>query len=148
MRTFTRISALLLLLVSCWARADSFVVEDIEVVGIKKIPTGTVFSYLPINIGETLELERTAEIIRELYSTGFFDNIELYRRDNVLVIKVEERPSIAEINFEGNSDIEDEALETAMDGVGITKGRIFDENKLEKLELELQQVYYSMGKYE
>ena len=147
MRTFTRISALLLLLVSCWAQAESFVVEDIEVVGIRKITTGTVFSYLPINIGETLEVERTAEIIRELYSTGFFDNIELYRRDNVLVIKVDERPSIAEINFEGNSDIEDEALETAMDGVGISKGRIFDENKLEKLELELQQVYYSMGKY-
>jgi outer membrane protein insertion porin family len=146
-RVHVRISALLLLLVSCWAQADSFVVENIEVVGIKKITTGTVFSYLPINIGETLDLERTPEIIRELYSTGFFDNIELLRRDNVLVIKVEERPSIAEVNFEGNTDIEDEALQQAMDGVGMSKGRIFDQNKLEKLELELQQVYYSMGKY-
>jgi len=146
-RTFGRISAVLLLLVSCWAQAESFVVEDIEIIGIKKITRGTVFSYLPVNIGETFDVERAPEIIRELYSTGFFDNIELLRRDNVLLIKVEERPSIAEINFEGNSDIEDEALQQAMDGVGMSKGRIFDQNKLEKLELELQQVYYSMGKY-
>jgi outer membrane protein insertion porin family len=142
-----RIIALLLLLMSAVAQADSFVVDSIEAEGIKKITLGTVLSYLPVNVGETLDTERTPEIIRELYSTGFFDDIELLRRDNVLVIKVVERPSIAEVNFEGNSDIEDEALEQAMDGLGMSKGRLFDENKLGKLELELQQVYYSLGKY-
>jgi len=147
LRVQLRISALLLLLVSSLAQADSFVVDSIEVDGIKKITLGTVLSYLSVNVGESLEVERTPAIIRELYSTGFFDDIELSRRDNVLVIKVVERPSIAEVNFEGNDDIEDEALEQAMDGVGMSKGRIFDENKLEKLELELQQVYYSLGKY-
>src|SRR6056300_1505700 len=128
-----RISALLLLLVSGLAQADSFVVDSIEVIGIKKITPGTVLSYLSVNVGESLDVERSPEIIREHYSTGFFDDIELLRRDNVLVIKVVERPSIAEVNFEGNNDIEDEALEQAMDGVGMSKGRIFDENKLEKL---------------
>jgi outer membrane protein insertion porin family len=132
---------------SCWAQADSFVVEDIEVIGIKKITLGTVFSYLPINVGETLDIERTPEIIRELYSTGFFEDIELLRRDNVLIIKVIERPSIAEVNFEGNDEIDDESLEKALDQVDIAKGRIFDENKLEKIQRELQQVYYSLGKY-
>ncbi len=132
---------------SCWAHADSFIVESIEVIGVKKITIGTVFSYLPVNVGESLDTERTPEIIRELYSTGFFDDIELLRRDNVLIIKVIERPSIAEVNFEGNDDIEDEALEQALDQVGMSKGRIFNENQLEKLELELQQVYYSLGKY-
>ena len=146
MRTYRWI-AVLLLLVSCWAQAESFVVEEIEVEGIKKITRGTVFSYLPVNIGETLDVERSPEIIRELYSTGFFDDIELMRRDNVLVIRVVERPSIAEVNFEGNDDIEDEALQQALDQTGMAKGRIFDENKLDKLELELQQVYYSLGKY-
>ena len=141
------ISALVLLSVSCWAHADSFIVDSIEVVGIKKITIGTVLSYLPVNIGEALDVERSPELIRELYSTGFFDDIELLRRDNVLVIKVVERPSIAEVNFEGNDDIEDEALEQALDQVGMSKGRIFNENKLEKLELELQQIYYSLGKY-
>jgi len=138
---------LVLLSVSCWVQADSFVVESIEVVGNKKITIGTVFSYLPINVGETLEIDRTPTIIRELYSTGFFDDIELLRRDNVLIIKVVERPSIAEVNFEGNDDIDDESLEKALDQVDIAKGRIFDENKLEKIQLELQQVYYSLGKY-
>jgi outer membrane protein insertion porin family len=137
----------LLLLFSGLAHAESFVVEDIEVIGIKKISLGTVLSYLPVNVGESFDVERTPEIIRELYSTGFFDNIELYRRGNVLVIKVVERPSIAEVNFDGNDAIDDKALQKAMDGVGMSKGKIFDENKLEKLELELQQVYYSMGKY-
>jgi len=123
------------------------VVEHIEVEGIKKITIGTVFSYLPINVGETFDLERTPDVIRELYSTGFFDDIKLLRRDNTLVIKVVERPSIAEVNFEGNNDIEDDALQKALDSTGMAKGRIFDKNKLEKLELELQQVYYSLGKY-
>lgn len=147
MKLAVSIGALVLLLASSVVRAESFVVENIEVIGIKKITIGTVFSYLPINVGETLDLERTPEIIRELYSTGFFDDIELLRRDNDLVIKVSERPSIAEVNFEGNDDIEDEALEQALESVGMTKGRIFNRHKLEKLELELQQVYYSLGKY-
>ena len=82
---------LLLLSVSCWARADGFVVDSIEVNGIKKITIGTVLSYLPINVGESLDIERTPEIIRELYSTGFFDDIELFRRDDVLIIKVDRK---------------------------------------------------------
>ena len=137
----------MLLSVSSWAQADNFVVDSIEVNGIKKITIGTVLSYLPVNVGELLDIERTPEIIRELYSTGFFEDIELFRRDNVLIIEVVERPSIAEVNFEGNDDIEDESLEQALDQVGIAKGRIFNENNLEKIQLELQQVYYSLGKY-
>ena len=96
---------MVLLLASFWVHADSFVVENIEVNGIKKITIGTVFSYLPVNVGESLDIENTPEIIRELYSTGFFDDIELLRRGNTLIIKVRERPSIAEVNFEGNNDI-------------------------------------------
>jgi outer membrane protein insertion porin family len=141
------ISALVLLSVSSWSQADSFEVDSIEVNGIKKITIGTVLSYLPVNVGELLDTERTPEIIRELYSTGFFEDIELFRRDNVLVIEVVERPSIAEVNFDGNDAIEDESLEQALDQVGIAKGRIFNENNLEKIQLELQQVYYSLGKY-
>ena len=72
----------MLLSVSCWAQADSFTVENIEVNGIKKITLGTVFSYLPINIGESFDTDNSAEIIRALFATGFFDNIELLRRDN------------------------------------------------------------------
>ncbi len=129
------------------AIAESFVVERIDVRGIKKITTGTVFNYLPVNIGETFDTSSTASVIRELYATGFFSDVKLLREDNVLIIEVTERPAIAEVNFEGNNDIPDESLETALDQVGMNKGRIFDEQKLDRLELELQQVYYSMGKY-
>ena len=147
MRVSVWFSALVLLAASCGARAESFVVDNIEVVGIKKITIGTVLSYLPINVGESLDLERTPEIIRELYSTGFFDDIKLLRRGNVLIIEVSERPSIAEVNFTGNDDIDDETLQQALDSVGMTKGRIFDEHKLDRMELELQEVYFSLGKY-
>ena len=147
MRIFTWVGAVTLWTISCWAHAESFTVESIEVIGNKKITIGTVLSYFPVNVGETLDTDKTPELIRELYSTGFFDDIELLRSDNALIIKVVERPSIAEVNFEGNDDIEDESLEQALDQVGMSKGRIFNENQLEKLELELQQIYYSLGKY-
>ena len=138
---------MVLLSVSCWAQADRFTVEDIEVRGIKKITLGTVFSYLPINVGESFDTDNSAEILRVLYATGFFDNIELLRRDNVLIIQVNERPSIAEVNFEGNEKIENDSLVEALEQVGMSRGKIFNENNLDKLELELQQLYYSLGKY-
>ncbi len=122
-------------------------IENIEVLGLKKIAIGTLFSYLPVKAGETFDSEQTPAVIRELFSTGFFNDIKLARRDNVLIITVAERPSIAEVNFEGNNDIDDAALEQALDSVGMSKGRIFDQHKLARLELELQEVYYSLGKY-
>ena len=100
------LSALVLLFFAYAARADSFTVEAIEIIGAKKISEGTVFNYLPLNIGEQLDEDRAPEIIRELYSTGFFESIELLREDNTLIIKVKERPAIAEINIEGNEDID------------------------------------------
>jgi len=141
------LSALLLLFFAHAAKADSFTVESIEIIGAKKISEGTVFNYLPLNIGEQLDVERAPEIIRELYSTGFFESIELLRDDNTLIIKLQERPAIAEINIEGNEDIEDEALNDALNQMGMTRGKLFNKLVLTKLALELQQLYYSQGKY-
>lgn len=147
MRSILLISALALLVSAFNARAESFVVDHIEIEGAKKISIGTIFNYLPINIGEEFDDRRSPEIIRELYSTGFFNSIELLRDNNTLVVKVRERPSIAEVNIEGNDQIDDEALDQALDKIGMTRGRIFSELQLSKLELELQQLYYSLGKY-
>jgi len=141
------LSALVLLFFAYAARADSFTVEAIEIIGAKKISEGTVFNYLPLNIGEQLDEDRAPEIIRELYSTGFFESIELLREDNTLIIKVKERPAIAEINIEGNKDIDDEALNGALNQMGMTRGKLFNKLVLSKLALELQQLYYSQGKY-
>ncbi|MCP4187574.1 MAG: outer membrane protein assembly factor BamA, partial [Gammaproteobacteria bacterium] len=147
MRGIVLVGAFALLFATFCARADSFTVDQIEVVGARKISIGTVLNYLPINVGEVFEDQRSAELIRELYSTGFFEYIELLQDGNTLVIKVRERPSIAEINIEGNDEIDDEVLDQALDQVGMTRGRIFNELQLTKLELELQQLYYSLGKY-
>ena len=147
MRGIVLISALALLFFAVCARAESFAVEHIEIVGTKKISNGTVLNYLPVNVGEIFDDSRSAEVIRELYSTGFFDYVELLRDDDTLVVKVRERPSIAEINIEGNDEIDDEVLDQALDQIGMSRGRIFNELQLTKLELELQQLYYSLGKY-
>jgi outer membrane protein insertion porin family len=147
LRVFLCFSALALLFFAHATRADSFTVDHIEVIGVKKISVGTVFNYLPLNVGEEFDENRSPEIIRELYSTGFFEHIELFRDNNSLIVKVKERPSIAEINIEGNKEIDDEGLDQAFDQMGMTRGKIFNELLLSKLELELQQLYYSLGKY-
>ena len=147
MRSILIISALALLISAVSVRAESFDVDHIAIEGAKKISIGTIFNYLPINVGEEFDDKRSPEIIRELYSTGFFESIELLREDNTLVVKVKERPSIAEINIEGNDEIDDEVLDQALEQIGMTPGRIFSELQLSKLELELQQLYYSLGKY-
>ena len=128
-------------------RAESFTVEQIEIVGSKKISEGTVLNYLPINVGEKFDPELAPYFIRELYSTGFFDGVELLRDETTLIVKVSERPSIFAVNVEGNDKLSDENLEQALDQIGMTRGKIFNELKLSKLELELQQLYFSLGKY-
>ena len=147
MRVFIYFGALALLFFVHATRADSFTVDQIEVIGAKKISVGTIFNYLPLNVGELFDETRSPDIIRELYSTGFFEIIELLRENNKLIVRVKERPSIAEINVEGNEEIDDESLDKAFDQMGMTRGKIFNELILSKLELELQQLYYSVGKY-
>lgn len=127
--------------------AAAFVVEDIELEGLERIEPGTVFTYLPIQVGDRFDTNRSAEIVQALFDTGFFSDITLRRRDNVLVVEVEERPAIAEITFEGNEDISDEDLTAALESVEIARGRVFNRSVLERLENELVQQYLARGKY-
>ena len=127
--------------------SDVFIVRDIEIEGLQRIEAGTVFTYLPIEVGEEFDPRRSAEILREVYKTGFFSDISLYRRGNVLLLKVKERAAISDINFSGNKDISDEDLTNALKGVGIAKGRVFNRSILERLENELLQQYFARGKY-
>ncbi len=127
--------------------AASFIVEDIEVIGIKKIAVGTVLNYLPIKATETFNTKDSAKIIRELYKTGFFNNITLKRQNNTLIIEVEERPAIAKVRVTGNKEVTDDSMMDALRQIGMTKGKTYNPKLLEKLEQELQQLYYSMGKY-
>lgn len=129
------------------AQADSFLIQDIEIEGLQRISAGTLFTYLPLQVGEEFDTRRSGEVARALYRTGFFDDIELRRRGDILVIEVRERPSIADIRFDGNEDIETEQLEEVLKQVGIARGRVFNRSVLERLERELRQQYFARGKY-
>ena len=138
---------ILLLLTSAVHAAQSFIVSDIRLEGLEKIPAGTLLNYLPVIQGDPLDETQASFAIRELYKTGFFADVKLFRDGDVLVVRVKERPSITDIQFEGNSDIDDETLEEALQGVGLARGRIFNRSLLEKLTQELENVYFSQGKY-
>lgn len=139
---------LLGLLVSQAVKSDGeFVVSDIKVTGLQRISLGTVYNYLPVNVGERFSQEKVAPAIRALFKTGFFKDITLERQGNTLMVKVIERPSIAKIIFEGNKDLSKDDLKKALDKIGLSEGKIFDRQVLDKVEQELNRQYLSHGKY-
>ena len=132
---------------SCQAFAEEFVIKDIQVQGLERISSGAVFSQMPIDIGDPFDTRQSSELIRSLYKSGFFDDIALGRNGDVLIVKVKERPAIADISFKGNKDIPTDKLKEALKKAGIAKGRVFDRSVLEDLERELRQQYFARGKY-
>tara|TARA_B100001250_G_scaffold179182_1_gene154039 strand:+ start:5193 stop:7586 length:2394 start_codon:yes stop_codon:yes gene_type:complete len=126
---------------------DPWVVNDFRVEGAQRISEGTIFNYLPINLGDTLTDQRIQEAIRAIYSTGFFQNIEFRQDGDILVIVVLERPSIEAFTITGNKDIETEQLEQSLTDVGLTVGKIFDQSVLLEIKRALTEQYYSQGKY-
>jgi len=129
------------------AQGDGFIVRDFRVEGAQRISPGTVYNYLPINIGDRVDQQRVREAIRALYQTGFFQDVELRRDGDVLVIAVLERPSIQEFTFSGNKDIKTEDLERSLSEVGLAQGKTFDRSVLEEVTQFLTEQYYSRGKY-
>ncbi|NOR80103.1 MAG: outer membrane protein assembly factor BamA [Methyloprofundus sp.] len=140
---------LILLFMSSAVRSEEqgFIVKDIRVTGLQRISVGTVFNYLPVNIGEKLLEKNIAPAIRALFKTGFFQDISMSREADVLLIAVQERPSIAEIEFEGNDDLSSEDLLKALTAIGLSKGKVFNQQILDKVEQELMRQYFSHGKY-
>ena len=127
--------------------AGDFVVKDMRVEGLQRISEGTVFNYLPVNIGDTVDSVRIGEAIRTLYGQGLFDDIEVRRDEDTLVIVVKERPSIESFAIEGNKDIKTEDLMESLRGVGLARGRTFDRAVLDNVEMFLREQYYDRGKY-
>ena len=126
---------------------DSWVVRNFQVEGTQWISEGTVYNYLPLNIGDTIDDQRRREAFRALYETGFFQDIEFRRDGDTLVIAVLERPRIEEFTFSGNKDIEDEQLQESMVGVGLTVGKTFDRSVLDEVTQFLTDQYHGRGKY-
>ena len=141
---FTVIAAILS--AGVWA-FDPFVVKDIRVEGIQRIEAGTIFSYLPVKVGETFNDDKASQAIRSLFATGFFRDVRIEVENNVLIVVVEERPAIASISFTGMKEFEPEAVRKAMRETSLQEGRVFDRALVEFAEQEIKRQYLSKGKY-
>ncbi|MCA1938012.1 MAG: outer membrane protein assembly factor BamA [Dechloromonas sp.] len=124
-----------------------FVVKDIRVEGIQRTEAGTVFSYLPVKVGDTLNDDKAAQAIKSLFATGFFRDVRIEVEKDVMVVVLQERPAISSLNFVGMKEFEKDAIVKALREVGIATGRIFDRSLLDKAEQELKRQYLSRGKY-
>jgi outer membrane protein insertion porin family len=129
------------------ATQEVFTVGDIRIEGLQRISEGTVFNYLPVNIGDHLDGSRIGEAMRALYATGFFRDVELRRDGNTLLVVVVERPSIGKFELKGNKDIKTEDLQKSLRNVGLATGKTFDRSVLDEVKQYLTDQYFSRGKY-
>ncbi len=124
-----------------------FVVKDIRVEGLQRTEPGTVFSYLPVKVGETMNADKARAALRALYATGFFADVRLDVENDVLVVFVRERPAIAQIDFSGMKEFEPDNVRKVLRELGMAEGRIFDRALLDSAEQELKRQYLSKGMY-
>ncbi len=127
--------------------AADFTVGNIKLEGLQRISQGTVFNYLPVNIGDTLDPRKIREAIEALYATGFFRDVEIRRQGNTLIVVVSERPSIESFQISGNKAIKTKALMKSLRNVGLAPGKIFDRSVLQQVTEYLTDMYYGRGKY-
>jgi len=143
---FAAVLVYLFCTVTAWA-VEPFVVRDIRVDGVQRTEAGTVFSYLPIKVGDTLDDEKSTNAIKALYKTGFYKDVKLQVENNVLIVKVVERPSIARVTINGAKEFEPDKLKKGLKQAGLAESRIFGRSVLESAEQELKRQYISRGKY-
>ena len=137
-----------LLAISLQANADTFRIDDIRVDGLQRISEGNVFSFLPVEVGDTLTPALGRNSIRDLYRTGFFDDISLSREGNVLVITVRERPAISAITFTGNRQLRTDDLLPVLASIGIAEGEILNQLELDRVSQEMVRQYFGQGYYD
>ena len=126
---------------------DEFIISDIRIVGLQRVSTGSIFNIIPITVGDKIDLRRSTDITKSLFSTEQFDDITIARDGNTLIIGVAERPSVSKIDISGNKALETEQLLESLDGVGIKEGSVYKRSTLEKVKYELVRSYASNGRY-
>jgi outer membrane protein insertion porin family len=149
LRLLPRLLAALFAGLAAWPALafDPFVVKDIRVEGVQRTEAGTIFSYLPIKVGERVDDERASQAVKALYATGFFRDVRLERQGDVLVVAVQERPTISSITFVGNKEFDTDTIRKALKDIGLSEARIFDRSALERAEQELKRQYITRGLY-
>jgi outer membrane protein insertion porin family len=144
---------LILLLALCCATLgqafafEPFVIKDIRVEGIQRTEAGTVFSYLPVKVGDTMDNEKAAATIKALFATGFYKDVRLEYEKGVLIVQLQERPAIGQIDLVGLKEFPPEQIKEAFKQIGLSEGRTFDRALLDKAEQEMKRQYLAKGKY-
>ncbi len=146
-RTRLPISLFVLVLVLGPRIVQAFPVTDIRVEGLQRVSAGSVFGAIPINVGDDVNELDLRTVVREVFKTGFFDDVSVGRDGNVVVILVDERPSIDAIDIEGNKAIESDALLDGLAQSGLAEGEIFKKVTLEHIRADLERQYVSQGRY-
>lgn len=126
---------------------EPFVVKDIRVEGLQRTEPGTIFNYLPVEVGDTMTDEKATRAIKSLYGTGFFKDVRIEAEGNVLLVTVQERSAIAKIEFSGNRSFPSDKMMEGLKQIGISEGLIFDKSELDRAEQEIKRQYLSTGKY-
>ena len=126
---------------------ETFVVKDIRVEGIQRIEVGTVFSYLPIRVGDEIDGEKASAAVKALYATGFFSDVRLEQDGDLLIVAIQERPAIGEVTINGAKEFKPDELKESLKQIGLAESRIYDKSLLDKAEKELKRQYLSRGKY-
>jgi outer membrane protein insertion porin family len=141
------VGAIAALFVNAACALEPFTVKDIRVEGIQRTEAGTVFSYLPVKVGDTMTDEKAAQAIKSLFATGFFKDVRIEIDGAVVVVVVEERPAIAQIDFVGLKEFDKDQLIKGLKEAGFAISRSFDRGMLERAEQELKRQYLTRGKY-
>ena len=124
-----------------------FVIRDIRVEGVQRTEAGTVFTYLPVKVGDRIDDEKAAQSIKALYATGFYSDVRLESEGDVLIVFVQERPAIASIDIEGAKEFTKENLKDGLKQAGISEAKIYDKSLLDRAEKELKRQYTGRGFY-
>lgn len=139
--------AALLLCSTQMAQAAPFTVSDIRVEGLQRVSAASVFNAFPVSANERVDDRELAEAAKQLFDTGLFEDVSLARDDDVLIIRVEERPSISRVEIDGNSQISDKDLRKGLADSGLAEGQVLQRASLEEVQRQLEQLYHSQGRY-
>ena len=126
---------------------DEFLITDIRIVGLQRVSIGSIFTAIPVNVGDTMNQSKVAEISRALFSTGQFNDIQIGKDGNSLIISILERPSISSIELDGNKALKSEDLLKGLEGAGIAQGQVYKRSTLNGMKSELVRQYASQGRY-
>ncbi|RYG28100.1 MAG: outer membrane protein assembly factor BamA, partial [Burkholderiales bacterium] len=145
-RTVSAVVAMAFAASTAWA-VDPFTVRDIRVEGLQRVEPGTIFASLPVRVGDTYNDDKGAAAIRALFALGLFKDVRLDVSGDVLVVVVEERPTVSDVDFAGVKEFDKDVLEKSLRDVGLTDGRPFDRALADRAEQELKRQYISRGLY-